>query len=67
MASLTRRELQVLRLLAAGRNQREIAEELVISPRTVGTHIEHILEKLGVRSRAQAIALAYREELVSSR
>jgi DNA-binding NarL/FixJ family response regulator len=67
MASLTRRELQVLRRLAAGQNQREIAEELVISPRTVGTHIEHILEKLGVRSRAQAIALAYREELVSSR
>ena len=67
MASLTRRELQVLRLLAAGRNQRQIADELVISPRTVGTHIEHILEKLGVRSRSQAIALAYREELVSSR
>jgi DNA-binding NarL/FixJ family response regulator len=67
MASLTRRELQVLRLLAGGRNQREIADELVISPRTVGTHIEHILEKLGVRSRSQAIALAYREELVSSR
>jgi DNA-binding NarL/FixJ family response regulator len=67
MASLTRRELQVLRLLARGQNQREIAEELVISSRTVGTHIEHILEKLGVRSRSQAIALAYREELVSSR
>jgi DNA-binding NarL/FixJ family response regulator len=67
MASLTPRELQVLRLLAAGRSQREIADELVISPRTVGTHIEHILEKLGVRSRAQAIALAYREELVPSR
>jgi DNA-binding NarL/FixJ family response regulator len=67
MASLTKRELQVLRLLARGRNQREIAEELVISPKTVGTHIEHILEKLGVRSRSQAIALAYREELVSSR
>jgi DNA-binding NarL/FixJ family response regulator len=67
MAALTRRELQVLRLLAVGRNQREIADELVISPRTVGTHIEHILEKLGVRSRAQAVALAYREELVSSR
>ncbi len=67
MASLTKRELQVLRLLARGSNQREIAEELVISPKTVGTHIEHILEKLGVRSRSQAIALAYREELVSSR
>lgn len=64
LASLTRRELQVLRLLASGQSQREIAAELVISPRTVGTHIEHILEKLGVRSRSQAIALAYRERLL---
>jgi DNA-binding response OmpR family regulator len=64
LASLTRRELEVLRLLAIGQSQREIAAELVISPRTVGTHIEHILEKLGVRSRSQAIALAYRERLL---
>lgn len=65
MTSLTRRELEVLRLLAHGSNQSEIADQLVISPKTVGTHIEHILEKLGVRSRSQAIALAYREDLVS--
>jgi DNA-binding NarL/FixJ family response regulator len=64
LASLTKRELQILRMLALGRSQQEIAAELVISPKTVGTHIEHILEKLGVRSRSQAIALAYREELV---
>ena len=64
LASLTKRELEVLRLLAGGRSQREIAAELVLSPRTVGTHIEHILEKLSVRSRSQAIALAYRERLV---
>ena len=66
MASLTRRELEVLQLLAHGSNQKEIADQLVISPKTVGTHIEHILDKLGVRSRSQAIALAYREDLVSA-
>ena len=66
MAELTRRELEVLRLLAHGQSQKEIADQLVISPKTVGTHIEHILEKLGVRSRSQAIALAYREDLVNT-
>jgi DNA-binding NarL/FixJ family response regulator len=60
---LTPRELQVLRLLAGGRDQQQIAAELVISPRTVGTHIERILHKLGVHSRAQAIAHAYRANL----
>lgn len=66
MAELTKRELEVLRLLADGSSQKEIASRLVISPKTVGTHIEHILEKLGVRSRSQAIALAYREDLVGT-
>ena len=61
---LTSRELEVLRLLAQGKRQPEIAAELVISPKTVGTHIEHILSKLGVRSRAQAVALAYRDRLI---
>ncbi len=58
---LTARELEVLNLLADGLGQKEIAQRLVISPKTVGTHIEHIMSKLGVRSRAQAIALLYRE------
>jgi DNA-binding NarL/FixJ family response regulator len=62
---LTRRELQVLRLLAEGRRQADIANELVISPRTVGTHIEHILGKLGVHSRAEAVAIAYRDRLIA--
>jgi DNA-binding NarL/FixJ family response regulator len=62
-AKLTKRELEVLRLLAAGLSQTEIAAQLFISPKTVGTHIEHVLRKLGVRSRAQAVALAYREDL----
>jgi two-component system nitrate/nitrite response regulator NarL len=63
---LTSRELQVLNLLAEGRSQSEIAKELVISPKTVGTHLERILSKLGVHSRAQAVAVAYREGLLSS-
>jgi DNA-binding response OmpR family regulator len=63
---LTPRELEILLLLAEGQRQREIAEGLVISPKTVGTHIERILAKLGVHSRAQAVALAYREGLVRS-
>jgi DNA-binding NarL/FixJ family response regulator len=63
---LTRRELQVLRLLANGLDQREIARELSISPKTVSTHIQNLLAKLGVHSRAQAIAEAYRVGLVSS-
>jgi DNA-binding NarL/FixJ family response regulator len=63
---LTARETEVLRLLAEGLEQEGIAAQLFISRRTVGTHIENIMRKLGVRSRAQAVALAYREELVSS-
>lgn len=64
---LTVRERQVLELLATGKSQREIASELGISPKTCGKHIERILEKLGVHSRAQAVAVAYREELVAVR
>jgi two-component system OmpR family response regulator len=61
---LTDREHEVLGLLAEGLRQDEIAERLVISKKTVGTHIEHILGKLGVRSRAEAVAAAYRDSLV---
>ena len=63
-SSLTPRELEVLRCLADGLDGSAIAARLVISPRTVGTHLEHIFEKLGVRSRAQAVAAAYRAGLV---
>ena len=62
--ALTTRELEVLTLLSDGLDQTEIAERLVISPKTVGTHIERILTKLGARSRAQAVAIAYRDALV---
>jgi DNA-binding NarL/FixJ family response regulator len=61
---LTPREHEVLALLANGACQAEIAEELVISSRTVAAHIDHILQKLGVHSRAQAVTVAYREGLV---
>jgi DNA-binding NarL/FixJ family response regulator len=63
--SLTTREREVLRLLAQGRNQPEIASELYISSKTVATHIQRILAKLGVHSRAEAVALAHRERLTA--
>jgi DNA-binding NarL/FixJ family response regulator len=63
-ATLTRREEEVLSLLAEGLAQEAIAMRLSISSKTVGSHIEHILSKLGVHSRAQAVALAYHDELV---
>jgi two-component system nitrate/nitrite response regulator NarL len=56
-SSLTPREQEVLQLLIDGLHQAEIAEHLVITPRTVGKHVEHILAKLGVHSRAQAVAI----------
>ena len=57
---LTPREQQILRMLAEGMSQNDIAVELVISPKTVGTHLQRILSKLEVHSRAQAVALAHR-------
>jgi DNA-binding NarL/FixJ family response regulator len=65
-AQLTRREQEVLRLLAEGFGAREIAGRLSIVEKTVNTHIDHIFGKLGVHSRAQAVALAYRRELAGS-
>jgi DNA-binding NarL/FixJ family response regulator len=63
-SKLTKREHEVLQLLADGLRPEEIAERLFITRRTVGTHIENILRKLGVRSQTQAVALAFREELL---
>ena len=63
---LTTRELHVLSLLVDGLTQSEIAEKLFISPKTVGKHIEHILAKLGVHSRAQAVALAVRNGTIEA-
>lgn len=64
-AALTSRELEVLRLLAEGTGAKQIASELVISPKTVASHVQRIVAKLGVHSRAEAIAMAYRDGLVS--
>jgi hypothetical protein len=50
--------------VARGNSSAQIAGELVISPRTVGTHIQHILAKLGVENRTQAAAIAHRAGLV---
>jgi DNA-binding CsgD family transcriptional regulator len=61
---LTPRELQVLRLVAAGRTNKAIAAELVLSERTVDRHVSNIFTKLGVSSRAAATAHAYENRLV---
>ena len=62
---LTQREVEVLRLLALGRNNREVAEELVISLRTVAHHVTSILTKTGAANRTEAAAYAARQGLVS--
>jgi DNA-binding NarL/FixJ family response regulator len=63
---LTAREFEVLTLLADGLAQADIAATLTISPKTVATHIEHVLAKLDVHSRTQAVAVAYRDGLLGS-
>jgi DNA-binding CsgD family transcriptional regulator/tetratricopeptide (TPR) repeat protein len=60
---LTPRELEVLRLVAAGRSNREIAADLFISPRTASVHVSNILAKLAVTSRGEAAAAAHRLHL----
>jgi DNA-binding CsgD family transcriptional regulator len=64
-ASLTRRELEVLALLAEGRSNRQIAETLFISESTAGVHVSNILGKLGVSGRTEAAAVAFRAGIVS--
>jgi DNA-binding CsgD family transcriptional regulator len=61
---LSARELEVLRLIVSGNSDREIAEALFISPRTVTTHVSNIFNKLGLSTRAEAAAFAVRNELV---
>jgi DNA-binding NarL/FixJ family response regulator len=61
---LTPREREVLSLLAQGLGTQAISERLFISPKTVSTHVQRILAKLALHSRAEAVAFAYREDLV---
>lgn len=63
-AGLTDREVEVLRLIARGRSNRQVAAELVISAKTVGAHIEHIYAKAGVSTRAGAALFAMEHELL---
>ena len=65
-AGLTAREIDVLRLIAAGKSNPEIAKELFVSEATVKTHINHVFAKTGARDRAQAVRFAYQHGLVKN-
>ena len=64
--ALTKREREVLKLLTLGRSKQEIADALVISAKTVASHLQRLMTKLGVHSQAQAVAAAYQRDLIDT-
>jgi len=62
--SLTEREIEVLRHVAGGNRNRDIAEQLFISEETVKVHVKHVMEKLGANDRTQAVAIAVRRGII---
>jgi DNA-binding CsgD family transcriptional regulator len=65
--ALTTREREVLELVAEGCSTREIARALWVTEETVKTHVRRVLQRLGARTRAQAVAIAYRDDLWTER
>ena len=64
LSSLTPREVEVLKLVARGLSNDQIADQLIVGENTIRTHLAHILSKLGVRTRVQAVVVAYESGLV---
>ncbi len=62
--TLTEREIDVLRHVAGGNRNRDIAERLLISEETVKVHVKHIMEKLGASDRTEAVAIAVRRGII---
>jgi DNA-binding NarL/FixJ family response regulator len=62
--ALTAREIEVLRLVAEGNRNKDIAERLFISEETVKVHVKHVMDKLGASDRTQAVAIAIRRGII---